>query len=584
MKKAHEWRHELRDIAIPDAIELVEGRNGFPTLRVGGAFLHSQYRPVEEAQRLIDSADLDPERPVLVIGLGLGYHVLTLIERNFDVTVIEHDLAIIKLALEGPLSHVDDLDIDTGTHEDITACKPQCLIHPASARAFPGFAAAIESGLAQSSLKGRRLPIAVVGPMYGGSLPIAQYLTRAFERLGHHARYIDNTPGWPMYEAATASVKSKKANAQLSEMMLNTMNEWTYARVAEFEPALCIVLAQAPVLPTFAQRLRDHGIASAFWFVENWRHMPYWESIAPEYDYFFHIQPESFPEKLNAIGCKHHAFIPTGCDPELHRPVTLNTVERAEFECEIGFAGAGYRNRNHLFAGLTDYDLKLWGVDWQASELQRYLQGGNKRFDNDDLIRIVAGSRINVNLHASAMHNGVDPGYDAVNPRVFEVAACGGFQLSDACQGLDQFFDPSTELPVYHDLQELRSQIDHYLAHPEERDAIASQARNRALRDHTYDIRAKAMLDAMLDTFGAQIAAAGTRAEHTVDNMQGRVTDNQPLSAFLNPIPNETPFTLEGLGPYIGRIGEPWGEAEGIFAYLREMRSYSETLLASHEG
>ena len=593
MKKAHEWRRELRDVAIPDAIEIMEGRGGFPTLRIGGAFLHSQYRPVEEAQRLVDSADLDPTRPILVVGIGLGYHVNTLLERGFDVTVIDHSLAIVKLALDGPLSSVEDLDLIAGTNEDIIASqafktlaarKPQLLIHPASARTLPEFAAAIENGLAQSSLKDRRLPIAIVGPMFGGSLPIAQYLTRAFDRQGHHALYIDNTPGWPLYEAATASVNSKKANAQLSEMMLNTMNEWTYARVAEFEPALCIVLAQAPVLPQFARRLRDHGIVSAYWFVENWRHMPYWETIAPEYDFFFHIQPESFPDKLDTIGCKHHESVPTGCDPELHRPVTLNTADRTEFGCEIGFAGAGYRNRNRLFAGLTDYDLKLWGVDWQSTELQRLVQGGNRRFDNEDLVRIVAGSQINVNLHASAMHNGVDPGYDAVNPRVFEVAACGGFQLSDACQGLDQFFDPTNELPVYHDLQELRSRIDHYLAHPEERDAIASQARERALRDHTYDVRANAMLDAILDTFGAQIAASETRTEHTVDNLRGRVSDNQPLSAFLQPIPSETPFTLEGLAPYIGGFGESWSEAEGIFAYLREMRSYSETLLANREG
>jgi len=593
MKKAHEWRRDLRDVPIPESIEQLEGRGGLPTLRIDGTLLHSQYRPEEEAQRFIDAADLDPARPVLVVGLGLGYHVLRLIDQGFNITVIEHDPAIAKLALDGPLSDINETDMLVGSVEDmvesedfrsLVATNPTLLIHPASAKVTPEFSAAIENAIARCTLFGARLPIAVVGPMYGGSLPITQYLVRALERLGHNARYIDNSPGWPMYEAATASVKSKKANAQLSEMMLNTLNEWTYARVAEFEPAICIVLAQAPVMPQFAQRLRDRGIVTAYWFVENWRHMPYWEAIAPEYDYFFHIQPDSFPEKLDAAGCKHHAFVPTGCDPELHRPIVLSDADRSTFECELGFAGAGYRNRNHLFAGLTDYDLKLWGVDWQAPELQRCIQGGNTRFDNEDLVRIVSGAQININLHASATHNGVDPEYDAVNPRVFEVAACGGFQLSDACQGLDRFFDPESELPVYHDLQELRSRIDHYLAHPEEREAVAQCARERALRDHTYDVRAKAMLDAILETFGPRIAASGVRAERTVNDIRNAASANSALSSFLQPLPGETAFTLQGLAPYIGGIGEPWGEAEGIFAYLREMQSYSETLLASHEG
>ncbi len=593
MKKAHEWRRELRDVAVPDSVEQVEGRGGFPTLRIGDVLLHSQYRPAVEAHRLIDSANLDAARPVIVVGLGLGYHADALLERGFDVTAVECEPAVVKLALDGPLSSAENMNIAIGDAAEITgsvefkaltARNPQVLVHPASARVYPEFAKAIQDALAQATLKDLRLPIAIIGPMYGGSLPIAGYLTRAFERLGHHARYIDNTPGWPLYEAATASIKSKRANTQLSEMMLNTMNEWTYARVAEFDPAVCIVIAQAPVLPQFARRLRERGIVTAYWFVENWRHMPYWEAVAPEYDYFFHIQPDSLPEKLDAIGCRHHAFVPTGCDPELHRPVQLTNEEQAEFGCELGFAGAGYRNRNHLFAGLTDYDLKLWGVDWHASELQRFVQRGNKRFDNEDLVRIAAGAQININLHASATHTGVDSEYDAVNPRVFEVAACGGFQISDACRGLDRFFDPGTELPVYHNLQELRMQIDHFLARPDERAAIAKHARERALKDHTYDVRAQTMLNAILGEYGSQIAASGIRAERTVDDMRERTRNNTPLTEFLKPIPGDTPFTLEGLDPHIGGFGEAWGEAEGLFAYLREMRTYSENLLAEHES
>ena len=100
MKPAQDWRAELNSVTPGADVALMEGRGGDPTLKVGSVFLHSRYRPVEEAARLIESAELDLERPVLVVGLGLGYHVLELLKRGADVAVVEPD---IPLAMPGAL-------------------------------------------------------------------------------------------------------------------------------------------------------------------------------------------------------------------------------------------------------------------------------------------------------------------------------------------------------------------------------------------------------------------------------------------------------------------------------------------------
>ena len=63
-------RQLLQELAIPDEVRLSEGRAGEPTLQVRDVYLHSRYRPREEAARLVASAALDPVRPVLVIGVG----------------------------------------------------------------------------------------------------------------------------------------------------------------------------------------------------------------------------------------------------------------------------------------------------------------------------------------------------------------------------------------------------------------------------------------------------------------------------------------------------------------------------------
>ena len=52
------------------------------------------------------------------------------------------------------------------------------------------------------------------------------------------------------------------------------------ASAADFRPDLVIALAQAPLNASVCDRLRAAGIKVAFWFVENYRVLPYWKQVA----------------------------------------------------------------------------------------------------------------------------------------------------------------------------------------------------------------------------------------------------------------------------------------------------------------
>lgn len=586
MKALQEWRADLAGASNP-ALERVEGRGGCVTLKAGSIFLHSRYDPDQEAQRLIESAALDASRPVLVIGSGLGYHVLGLLKRGIETAVVEPDPAVLRAALEGPLSEANILaavgepEAFSGSEafESLALRMPQIVVHPPTARLHPGYAEAVQAAVSKAAFAGRHLNIAVVGPLYGGSLPIAGYLANAFRGLRHNTVLIDNSMAWDLYQTVTASVEHKTAANQLGQMLAHFLCEWTYARVVEFNPEICIVMAQAPVDVDFPERLAKHGIVSAFWYVENWRHLPYWREIAPRYDYFFHIQPGEFEEKLADIGCAHHAFVQTGCDPAAHRPVTLTPEEHAEYACDVSFAGAGYYNRLQLFKGLTDYEFKIWGVDWNDRELIKRVVGGERRFDSETFMKIVAGSKINLNLHSSTSFDGVDPKCDAINPRVFEIAAAGGFQLCDPCIGLDAHFDFETELPVYRNLKELRERIDYYLAHPEERREVAARARERTLRAHTYEVRAQQMLDLIFARHGARILRRGVRSQRTVGEMRDETGPDTDLGRYLSMLPPDLLFTQETLRPFL-HPGRPEATyPERLFSYMAEVRELAESLL-----
>ena len=586
LKSPRDWQSELSDHAIAADIELSESRTGDPTLRVGGIQFHSRYNPREEAGRLIGSAELKEGQPVVVLGAGLGYHVCILLEQGHPVVVIEPDEGVLKLAVEGPLDGADCLIgagplPEHGVSSDLDeflAQAPHILIHPPTAQRHGAFIEAVQGTVAIRTLSEKRLNIAVVGPMYGGSLPIADYLSQAFARLGHNTRYINHEDAWPLYEKIGQTVKGERPSAQLTEFYTGFLSEWTYAQVAEFNPEICIVLAQAPVGPNFPERMRRNGILTAFWYVENWRHMPYWRDIAAQYDYFFHIQPGEFEEKLDAVGCKHHAHVQTACDPTRHVAPTFDEEDTEAYTCDLSFAGAGYYNRVELFKGLGDYNFKIWGVDWNDRYLRRLLPEGEGRFDSEKFMKIVAGSKINLNLHSSSSHNGIDPACDAINPRVFEIAAAGGFQLCDPCIGLDTLFDFETELPVYGSLRELRERIDYYLAHPEERATLAKAAQKRVLAEHTYEKRAESMLQLLFEAHGATLLKRGIRAVHSVEEIKERLEKDSELYKWLSAIPEEMPFTYEFMSQLTPPLGGVRTPAEGIFTYMCQVKENADAM------
>lgn len=112
-----------------------------------------------------------------------------------------------------------------------------------------------------------------------------------------------------------------------------------------------------------------------------------------------------------------------------------------------------------------------------------------------DLPRFYPLSKINFNCTSRQM-----PG--AVNQRVFDVPACGGFVLTDYREQMEDLFDLDTEAAVYRKPEKIPGLIDRFLHDPKQRDAISRNARKRILAEHTYAHRLARMLDIMRRTFG----------------------------------------------------------------------------------
>ncbi|MGE4193460.1 MAG: glycosyltransferase [Pseudodesulfovibrio sp.] len=338
------------------------------------------------------------------------------------------------------------------------------------------------------------LRILVVLPLYGGSLPIGRYVASALKGEGHLVETFEAPDFYPAYTALTDLKVTTDRLEYLQNSMLNVVSQSVLAKVETFEPDLVLAMAQAPLNHQALKRLRRDGVATAMWFVEDHDLFTYWKSFAPLYDVFAVIQKGQFFEDLAAIGQNNALYLPMAAQPDFHRPVELTPVERRKFGAEVSFMGAGYPNRRKAFHELVSLDFKIWGTEWDGDHvLEPLIQLKGARVTPDECVKIFNATRINLNLHSSIQADELVTFGDFVNPRTFELAACGAFQLVDKRTLMDELF-ADDELASFSSIDELREKIDYFSSRPEERQKYAERARARVLKDHTYACRMNELL------------------------------------------------------------------------------------------
>lgn len=351
--------------------------------------------------------------------------------------------------------------------------------------------------------------ILVVLPLYGGSLPIGRYCGNALRELGHVVEYFEA----PDFFGAFSALKTLRVGTDrldyLENSFLQVVSQAILAKVETFAPDLVLSMAQAPLSRQALKRLRRDKVATAMWFVEDREVFPYWKAFAPLYDIFAVIQKGDFPDQLAALGQSNSMYLPLAADPQVHRPLTLSSVERRKYGSELSFVGAGYPNRRLAFRQLSGFDLRIWGNDWDGeTTLAPYLQRGGERIETEEVVRIFNATTINVNLHSSVRPGVLVGDGDFVNPRTFELAACGAFQVVDRRALLPELFAEG-ELALFSDMSELVQAIEFYRANPEARAEVAGRGRARVLAEHTYAHRMQTLLQRAAGLMPDRRVAAG---------------------------------------------------------------------------
>jgi len=327
--------------------------------------------------------------------------------------------------------------------------------------------------------------ILVVGALSGATVDIGSSLAHAFTGIGEECHFLD----FSEYQQELCTVNGARRDVDMHKFLIKLQTR-LLEEVISFNPSLIVGLAQSPlnnveVLDSF----RKSGIRLNYWFLEDYRVFQYWREIAPKFDHFFTIQKSRFFKELKNLGCDNGYYLAAAFD-DFTAPTEANK-KSIQVAPSLSFVGAPYRNRINIFNDLKIPELEIYGEGWDG--LNTAVKIGNRRITPRERRHIYVNSKININLHSSS-HGEGDWNGDFVNPRTFEIAGLGGFQLTDSRELLPHHFDLGSEIAVFESLSDLKDGIKYYISHDSERNEMAASARARVLKEHTYRHRAMEIL------------------------------------------------------------------------------------------
>lgn len=415
----------------------------------------------------------------------------------------------------------------------------------------------------------KRLKVVVPSPLYGGSLPVAYHAADAMCELGHDVHLLSFDQHYGLYQQCGESARDIESRRIMQGTLAILLADLAAETAITSGADLVWYTAQSPVSVKSLRLLRSEGIKTAFWFVEDVRRFDYWKHLVQEFDIVFAIQTGEAQEAMAKAGAQRVEYLPSAANPKLHHALQLSIDETGRYGSAVSFVGAGYPNRVRLFEQLKTDDLKIWGNDWPDSWKAR-LQESGRRVTPEETCLIYNASQINLNIHSSVQGSLLEAG-DFVNPRTFEIAACGAFQIVNVQMPLSNVFELDNEMSTVRTVKELEDLIQYYLLHPEERNRIATAAQRRVLTEHTYAHRMRHALKCLGLT---KDAAQKKLALPTIADLKTAAWGDTGMQMFLSQFPENSPARLEELVARIPAGKRDLTRAELLILLMKEFRQW----------
>jgi spore maturation protein CgeB len=251
-------------------------------------------------------------------------------------------------------------------------------------------------------------------------------------------------------------------------------------------------LLEAGVMECRSERTRvafwDVDAPATLERVEQNRQDPF-RRLIPEYDFIFtYGGGPPVVEHYTALGAANCHPIYNGLDSETHHPVSPDSG----LQCDLVFVGNRLPDRERRVQEFfvraaelaPEYQFALGGEGWAGKAMPKNVRWIG-HVGTGDHNRVNCSARMVLNINRDSMAGvGFSP-----PTRVFEAAGAGVCLITDQWTGIETFFKPGREILVAADAEEVVSYLRSISA--TEATQIGANMRERALQDHTYQLRAR---------------------------------------------------------------------------------------------
>jgi spore maturation protein CgeB len=194
------------------------------------------------------------------------------------------------------------------------------------------------------------------------------------------------------------------------------------------------------------------------------------------------------------LGAKNCYPIYNALDPDTHHPVAADPT----LQCDLVFVGNRLPDRERrveqFFLAAAELapemSLVLGGEGWGGKRMPKNVRWIG-HVGTGDHNRVNCSARMVLNINRESM---ADVGFSPPT-RVFEAAGAGACLITDNWTGVETFFEPRKEILVAKNAQDIVRYLREFDS--DSAKSIGQSMRERALRDHTYALRAQE-LDALL--------------------------------------------------------------------------------------
>ncbi|MBP2850979.1 CgeB family protein [Dickeya oryzae] len=318
--------------------------------------------------------------------------------------------------------------------------------------------------------------ILMVCPTGFGTTKNGRDLAEAFISLGYDVQLV-NSDCRPLVQSLTPKFLRNKL---FSEQCRFYFNEYLLKQCARLRPDMVFAIKPVNIFAETVKTISSMGIMTCSYWIDD--PLDFERAVVASAPFDIHFTND----RGSVANYAHHGIkaqhLPSAVNPTLFYP-----LKKAIPRYSLSFVGTFGEYRRRILNQVV-MPVHAFGPGWKKNICANERVIPMPEVFGEKTNQVFNHSHINLNVHT---WNGVGT---AMNLRLFEVPAAGGFLLTDSVDEIGEYFTPGTNIETWRCVDELNDKIRFYQQNPVARERITTASREHVLKNHIYQQRCQQIL------------------------------------------------------------------------------------------